>query len=155
MESVVGEKQPEKAVEILLVEDNPGDVHLTLAALNRTPISNRVHVVGDGEAAIRFLRRRDGYDSAVRPDLILMDLNLPRKGGHEVLEEIRSDEELRSLPVIVLSSSELAQDVLRSYGLRANCHIAKPLGASDFDAVVQAISSFWFEVATLPVTHGN
>ena len=84
-----------------------------------------------------------------------MDLNLPRKGGHEVLEEIRSDEELRSLPVIVLSSSELAQDVLRSYGLRANCHIAKPLGASDFDAVVQAISSFWLEVATLPVTHGN
>lgn len=145
----------EQPVEILLVEDNPGDVHLTLSALKRTAIPNRVHVVGNGEDAIRYLHRSEGFGSAVRPDLVLMDLNLPRKGGHEVLEELRSDEEFRTLPVIVFSSSERDKDVIRSYGLRASCHIAKPINANDFDHVAQAISSFWFEVATLPESDQN
>ena len=139
-----------KPIEILLVEDSPTDVLLTRRALEGSKLINRLHVVEDGVKAIAFLRREPPYADAPRPQLILLDLNMPRKDGREVLAEIKADEDLRMIPVVVLTTSNAEIDVLRSYKLHANCYITKPV---DFESFVQAIASlehFWFAVVTLP-----
>lgn len=140
-----------RPVEILLVEDNPGDVRLTQEALKESKILNRLSVVGDGEEAIAFLRRQGRYADAPYPDLLLLDLNLPRKSGREVLAEVKSDEELRRIPIVVLTSSSAEQDILKAYDLHANCYITKPLGLEQFGAVVRAVEQFWFTIVRLPV----
>jgi len=137
-------------VEILLVEDNPGDVRLTVEALKDAKVRNRLTVVGDGEAALAYLRREGRYAEAQRPDLILLDLNLPRKDGREVLQEIKADESLRSIPVVVLTTSQAEQDIAKSYNLHANCYITKPVDLDRFVEVVRAIESFWFTIVKLP-----
>jgi chemotaxis family two-component system response regulator Rcp1 len=139
-----------RPVEILLVEDNPGDAELTAEALRDGKIWNILRLVEDGEAAIRFLRREGEYTSAPRPDLILLDLNLPRKSGREVLAEIKTDEDLKQIPVIALTTSAAEEDVLRAYSLNVNCYITKPVDFDQFARVVQAIEEFWFTVVKLP-----
>jgi CheY-like chemotaxis protein len=139
-----------KAIEILLVEDNPGDVRLTREALKEGKVLNHLHVVEDGEDAVRFLRREGEFDGAVRPDLVLLDLNLPRKSGHEVLEEIKTDTDLRRIPVVVLTSSEAETDIARSYDRYANAYITKPVDLDQFISVVRAVEDFWLEVVRLP-----
>jgi chemotaxis family two-component system response regulator Rcp1 len=139
-------------IEILLVEDNPGDVRLTREALNEAKMNNRLHVAGDGVQALRFLRREEEHAEAPRPDLILLDLNLPKKSGREVLEEVKADPDLRRIPVVVLTTSEAERDILRSYELHANAYVKKPVDFSSFIDVVRAIESFWFSVVLLPPT---
>ena len=139
-----------RPVELLLVEDNPGDVRLTIEALNEGRVINNLIVVKDGQEAIAFLRRQGRYAEAARPDLILLDLNLPRKGGLEVLAEIKEDPDLKQIPVVVLTTSQAEQDVLSTYRLHANCYIVKPVDLNQFMAVVQAIKSFWLAVVMLP-----
>ena len=139
-----------KEVEILLVEDNPGDVALVQLALKDNKIKNKLHVVPDGVEAMKFLRGEDDYVDAPRPDLVLLDLNLPRKNGREVLEEIKSDQKLRSIPVCVLTSSREEEDILRSYDMAANCYITKPVDFEQFAAVVKSVEHFWFTVVKLP-----
>ena len=136
------------AIEILLVEDNPGDVRLTKEALREAKVRNRLHVAGDGIDALEMLRA-DG-DGRVRPDIILLDLNLPRKDGREVLADLKSDPELRRIPVVVVTSSEAEQDVLRSYDLHANCYITKPVDLEQFLEVVKSIEDFWLTIVKLP-----
>ncbi|HUT32973.1 MAG TPA: response regulator [Planctomycetota bacterium] len=139
-----------RPVEILLVEDNPGDVRLTREAFRTAKVSNRLHVASDGEEAMAFLRRQGRFAAAPRPDLILLDLNLPRKDGKEVLAEIKADPALRSIPVVVLTVSAEEEDVLRAYHLNANCYIAKPVEFAQFLRVVRSIESFWLTVVKLP-----
>jgi len=139
-----------RAIELLLVEDNPGDVRLTIEALKEGRVINQLTVVQDGEEAIAFLRRQGRYAGAVRPDLILLDLNLPRKGGLEVLAEIKEDPDLKQIPVVVLTTSQAEQDILRTYQLHANCYIVKPVDLNQFMNVVQAIKSFWLALVMLP-----
>jgi two-component system, chemotaxis family, response regulator Rcp1 len=139
-------------IQILMVEDNDGDVFLTLEALKGAKVANVVHVVHDGVEALDFLRRRGKYAAAVRPDLILMDLNLPRKDGREVLAEIKPDPELRGIPVVVLTSSNAEKDVTRSYDLHANCYIVKPVDFDGLIDVVRAIERFWLTLVQLPST---
>jgi chemotaxis family two-component system response regulator Rcp1 len=139
-----------KPIEILLVEDSPGDVELTREALESCKLHNRLHVVGDGEKAMAFLRRQDPYADAPRPDLMLLDLNLPRKDGREVLTEVKSDEDLKRLPVIILTSSRAEEDVLRTYNLHANCYITKPIDVDQFFKVLRSIESFWLSIVVLP-----
>lgn len=141
--------RPEPA-QILLVEDNPGDVRLTEEAFKQGRIENDLYVVSDGNEALDFLYRRDEYADAPRPDLILLDLNLPRKDGEEVLEELKADSELRSIPVIVLTSSRAEEDVVRSYELHANAYLTKPVDPDDFIETVRAFEKFWFSVVRLP-----
>ncbi|MHB8836968.1 MAG: response regulator [Candidatus Methylomirabilia bacterium] len=136
-------------VQILLVEDNPGDVRLTTEALRETKLANRLSVVGDGDAALAFLRREGKYADAPRPALILLDLNLPRKSGREVLQEIKRDPDLLTIPVAILTTSRSEEDVARAYGLHANCYISKPLDMDQFYKVVAAIENFWFSIVTL------
>ena len=140
----------EKPIEILLVEDNPGDVRLTAEALKEGKIRNHMSVVVDGEAALAFLRREGAYADAPRPDLVLLDLNLPRKDGREVLAEMKDDNDLRRIPVVVLTTSEAEEDILRMYDLHANCYITKPVDLDQFITVVKTIESFWFSVVSLP-----
>jgi len=137
-------------VEILLVEDSPTDVLLAKEALEYSKILNRLHVASDGVEAIAFLRRQGAYKDAPRPGLILLDLNLPRKDGREVLSEIKNDEQLRTIPVVVLTTSRSEADVLKAYGLHANCYIVKPVDFEKFAEVVRNIEQFWFTVVTLP-----
>lgn len=137
-------------ITILLVEDNPGDVLLTKEALNENKIKNELHIAGDGEEALKFLRREDGYENSPRPDLILLDLNLPKKDGREVLNEIKNDENLKRIPVIVLTTSKSEEDVLKMYNLHANCYITKPINLESFIRVVKSIEDFWFTVVKLP-----
>lgn len=137
-------------VEILLVEDNAGDVRLTREALKEGRIRNRLHVVSDGEHALRFLRRQDEYADAPRPDLILLDLNLPRLDGREVLTDIKNDPRLKQIPVVVLTSSRAEKDLLSAYDQHANCFITKPVGFEDFMEVVRSIESFWLSIVVLP-----
>lgn len=137
-------------VEVLLVEDSLGDVRLTREALLEGRVCNNLSVVGDGVEALEFLRRRGKHSNAVRPDLILLDLNLPRKDGREVLVEIKADPELKNILVVVLTTSHADQDVLRSYELQANCYITKPVDLEQFLGVVKAIKHFWLAVVTLP-----
>lgn len=139
-----------RSIEILLVEDNPGDVRLTQEALKEGKVHNRLHVVGDGVEAMAFLRREGRYADAVRPDLILLDLNLPRKDGREVLAEIKQDALLKVIPVVVLTTSSAEEDVLRSYNLHANCYIVKPVDLDQFIRAVKFIDDFWLTVVKLP-----
>ena len=136
--------------QILLVEDSPGDVRLTREALRDAKICNELHVVRDGEAALAFLRGEGEYAGAPRPDIVLLDLNLPRKDGREVLEEMKADDDLRRIPVIVLTTSLAEQDVLRSYDLHVNAYVTKPLDLDGFVAVVRSIESFWLSIVRLP-----
>ncbi len=137
-------------IQILLVEDSPGDVALTTEALRDARIANDLHVVGDGEAALAFLRGEGEYAGAPRPDLMLLDLNLPRKDGREVLAEVKWDENLRRIPVVVLTTSTAEVDILRSYDLHANCYISKPVDFGEFLDVVRSIEGFWLSIVRLP-----
>lgn len=139
-----------RPVEILLVEDNPGDVRLTKEALRESKVRNNLNIAADGVEALAFLRREGKHEAAVRPDLILLDLNLPRKDGREVLYEIKSDPDLRQIPVVVLTSSQAEQDILSAYGLHANCYVTKPVDFDQFIRVVQSIEDFWFTIVRLP-----
>ena len=146
-----------RPIEILLVEDNPGDVLLTEEALKDSETPNRLSVVGDGEQATAFLHREGAYRQAPRPDLVLLDLNLPRKDGRQVLEEIKADDGLRSIPVVVLTSSSAEEDIVESYDLHANSFITKPVDLDKFEKVMKAIEGFWLSCARLPGrgTHGE
>jgi CheY-like chemotaxis protein len=137
-------------IEILLVEDNPGDVDLTREALEGSKIKNLLHVVVNGEEAMAFLRRKGKYTHAPRPDLVLLDLNLPRMDGREVLAQIKSDDNLKRIPVVVLTSSKAEEDVLKTYNLHANCFITKPMDLLQFVKVVHVIEDFWFTIVKLP-----
>ena len=137
-------------VEILLVEDNPGDARLTQEALREGKLRNRIHHVCDGVEALAFLRREGEYRDAPVPDIILLDLNMPRKDGREVLMEIKADPQLRFIPVVVLTTSEAENDVVKSYELHANCYITKPVDLEKFTAIVHSIEDFWLQVVTLP-----
>lgn len=143
-------REVQEVVDILLVEDNPGDVRLTREALKEAKIRNQLYVVGDGVDAMAFLRRKGSYRDAVRPQLVLLDLNLPRMNGREVLAQIKQDESLRRIPVVILTSSQAEADVLSAYDLHANCYITKPVDLAQFLTVVQAIESFWVTIVTLP-----
>lgn len=137
-------------IEILLVEDNPADVRLTQEALKEGKVRNHLHVARDGIEAMEFLRRVGKYANAVRPDLILLDLNLPRKDGREVLADIKLDPELKAIPVVVLTTSSAEQDIFKSYKLHANCYITKPVDLDQFVHVVKSIDDFWLTVVRLP-----
>ena len=139
-----------RPIEILLVEDSPSDTELTLEALKDFKVRNHVSVVEDGVQAMQFLRRQAPYAQAPRPDLIMLDLNLPRKDGREVLAEMKSDPNLRTIPVVVLTTSQSEVDVLKSYNLGANCFITKPVGMEEFAKVVNCIEDFWFTIVRLP-----
>ncbi|MGB7848091.1 MAG: response regulator [Candidatus Acidiferrum sp.] len=147
MEPSSGHAQP---IDILLVEDNPGDVRLTQEALRDGKLLNRMHAVSDGEQAMAYLRRQGSYTQAIRPDLILLDLNLPRKDGREVLAEIKQDRDLRKIPVVIVTSSEAEQDILKPYELHTNCYVAKPVDLQKFVAVVKSIEEFWVHIVKLP-----
>lgn len=138
------------AARILLVEDNPGDVRLTIEALKEGKILNEVSVVEDGVEALDYLHRNGKYADAHRPDLILLDLNLPKKDGREVLEEIKQDAGLKKIPVVVLTTSAAERDILRAYNLHANCYITKPVDLEQFIRVVQLIEDFWLTIVKLP-----
>jgi len=135
---------------ILLVEDNPGDVRLTIEASKENKMYNNIDVIKDGVEALAFLRQEGQYADARRPDIILLDLNLPRKDGREVLEEIKNDESLRCIPVIVLTTSQAEEDILKAYGLNANCYITKPVDLNQFIKVVKSIEDFWLSIVKLP-----
>ena len=137
-------------VEILLVEDNPADVRLTQEALKEEKLHINLSVVNDGVEAIDFLRKKGKYSNAVKPDLILLDLNLPKKDGREVLKEIKSDDSLKFIPVVVLTVSRAEEDVFKSYNLHANCYITKPLDLNQFSRVVKSIKDFWLTIVKLP-----
>ena len=139
-----------KPIEILLVEDSPGDVRLAQEALKDSKIVNTLHVVGDGVEAMAFLRREGKYQGVPRPDLVLLDLNLPRKDGREVLAEVKADPDLRRIPVVILTVSKAEEDVLKTYNLHANCYITKPLDLDQFIKVVKAIEDFWLTIVKLP-----
>jgi two-component system, chemotaxis family, response regulator Rcp1 len=137
-------------VEILLVEDNPGDVRLTREALREGKVYNNLHWAKDGVEALEFLRREGKHAGAPRPDIILLDLNLPKKDGREVLEIIKGDEHLKYIPVVVLTTSKAEEDVVKSYALHANCYVTKPVDLEKFIVVVKSIDRFWLTVVTLP-----
>jgi CheY-like chemotaxis protein len=138
-----------ETVEILLIEDNPGDVRLTLEALKDSKVYNHLSVVQDGVEAMAFLRCEGAYGAAPRPDLILLDLNLPKKDGFEVLREIKSDDDLRRIPVVVLTTSSNERDIVESYDLHANCYVTKPVDLKQFMMIVQNIQHFWFSIVKL------
>jgi chemotaxis family two-component system response regulator Rcp1 len=138
------------AIEVLLVEDSPGDVRLTREAFKDAKVHINLHVAPDGAEAIAFLMREGKHANAPRPDLILLDLNLPRKDGREVLEEIKQSQTLKSIPVVILTTSASEEDILRSYLLHANCYITKPVGLEGFLKVVHSIDNFWLSVVKLP-----
>jgi len=135
---------------LLLVEDSPGDVELTREALDEARVSNELHVVADGEQAMQYLKREGRFADAVRPDLVLLDLNLPRMDGRQVLAEIKADPELRRIPVVVLTTSRAEKDVLAAYELHANAYIVKPVDLDQFLAVVRSVEGFWLSVVKLP-----
>lgn len=146
----MGETQSPSPIEILLVEDSPGDIRLTRETLRDAKVANRLHVVTDGVEAMLFLNKRGAHENAPSPDLVLLDLNLPRKDGLEVLAEMKSDPVLRRIPVVVLTTSQAEQDVVRSYNLHANCFVSKPVDLDQFARIVQSIENFWFTVVRLP-----
>ena len=139
-----------RAIAILLIEDNPGDIRLTQEILKESKIRNKIFVVNNGADAMEFLQRQGKFSDAVRPDLILLDLNLPRKDGREVLAEIKQDTVLKRIPVVILTTSKDEQDVLKTYELYANCYITKPVGLEQFVTVVRAIEDFWLAIVKLP-----
>ena len=142
-------------VQILLVEDSPGDANLTSEALRASRVANELHVVGDGETAMDYLCRRGEFTDAARPDLVLLDLNLPLKNGHEVLAELKADPELATIPVVVLTTSTADRDVLDSYRLHANSFVSKPVELDEFLDAVSKIEGFWLTVVRLPPADGN
>ena len=137
-------------IKILLVEDNPGDVRLTQEAFKEGKVSNEISVVNDGEQALTFLRREGEYVDAPRPDIILLDLNLPKKDGFEVLAEIKQDVDLKHIPVVILTTSKAQRDILETYYHHANCFITKPVDLEQFITVIQSLEAFWFNVVKLP-----
>jgi len=137
-------------IDILLIEDNPGDVRLTTEALKDSKVHNTLHVAIDGVEALAYLRREGKYSEMPRPDVILLDLNLPRKTGIEVLAEIKDDESLRVIPVVILTTSSAEEDIVKSYNLHANCYITKPVELAQFIKIVQSIDNFWFTIVKLP-----
>ncbi len=139
-----------RSVEILLVEDNPADVRLTQVAIKNSKIANNLHVVNDGVEAINFLRKQGTFKDKPKPDLILLDLNLPKKNGFEVLSEIKADPNLRRIPVVILSISDAEEDLLKTYNLYANCYIKKPVDIIEFEKIVKSIGNFWFSIVILP-----
>lgn len=139
-----------KPVDILLVEDNPGDVLLTEEAFLQAKIKSNIHVAEDGEIALKMLRQEGEYNAAILPDIILLDLNLPKKDGREVLQEIKADDFLKKIPVVILTSSQAEQDITKSYNLHANSYIIKPVNLERFGEIVQAIENFWFSIVALP-----
>ncbi|MBI5557101.1 MAG: response regulator [Deltaproteobacteria bacterium] len=142
--------ETKNCIEILLVEDNPADVLLMEEAMHDAGSCNKLHVVNDGEEAMAYLRGQGVYAAAPRPDLVMLDLNLPKKDGREVLKEIKEDSGLMHIPVIIISTSQSEEEILNSYRLHANCFISKPVDLNKFIAIVQAIDDFWFSVARLP-----
>lgn len=139
-----------RPIEILLVEDNPGDVRLTLEALEEGKVMNNLSVVGDGVEALAFLRQEGKHADAPYPDLILLDLNLPKKNGYEVLKEIKKDPSLKRIPVVILTVSKDEEDILKSYNLHANCYITKPVDLDQFINIVKSIEDFWLSLVKLP-----
>ena len=139
-----------RPVEVLLVEDSPGDVVLTRKALERSRLLNNLHVARDGVEALAFLHREPEFADAPRPDLILLDLNLPKKDGREVLQEIKEDPDLKRIPVVILTTSSAEEDILRSYNLHANGYVTKPVDVDEFFRVVQSIEDYWFTIVKLP-----
>jgi CheY-like chemotaxis protein len=137
-------------VRILLVEDNPGDVRLTQEALKEAKFRNTLHVVGDGVEALAYLRQQGKYSGATRPHMVMLDLNMPRMDGREVLEAIKTDPDLRRIPVVVLTSSEAETDIAKAYELHANAYVTKPVGIDHFLEVVKSIEEFWVEIVKLP-----
>lgn len=139
-----------RAIEILLVEDNPGDIDLTKEALEESKVLSNLHLASDGTEAMAFLRKQGEHSGAVHPDLILLDLNLPKMGGCEVLAEIKNDPALQRIPVVVLTTSQAEQDVLKAYNLHANCYITKPVDLMQFSLAVRSVEDFWFSIVKLP-----
>jgi CheY-like chemotaxis protein len=140
-----------RTIEILLVEDNPGDARLAVEALKESEEPNNLHIVGDGEEAIAFLHREGRYADALLPDLILLDLNLPKKNGREVLAEIKEDPDLRRIPVVAMTISNAEEDILNTYNLHVNCYITKPVDLESFMKVFKSLEAFWLTVARLPL----
>jgi CheY-like chemotaxis protein len=143
-------EQLSRSVEILLVEDNPGDVRLTLEALKEGKMRNHLSVAEDGAEALAFLRREGKHTGAPRPDLIFLDLNLPKKDGREVLAQIKKDDNLKSIPVVILTTSKAEEDIIKTYNLHANCYVTKPVDLEQFIKVVRTIEDFWFSIVKLP-----
>lgn len=143
-----------KPIHILLVDDDEADILLTRRALQRDKLLLEVHEVQNGEDCMAFLRKQPPYEDAPRPDIVLLDLNMPRMGGLEVLEAVRADPELRFLPIVILTTSSSDEDIVRSYNLNANCYITKPVNLSEFKRVIESIEHFWFTVVRLPTSAG-
>lgn len=139
-----------RPIDVLLVEDNPGDVRLTLEAFKAAKVRNTIHVVNDGAEAISYLKREGDYKNAGRPDLILLDLNLPKQNGREVLAQIKADGDLKRIPVVILTTSQAEADIEQSYELHANCFITKPVDLDRFMEIVNSIEDFWLTVVRLP-----
>ena len=143
-------RETDRPIQILLIEDNPGDVRLIREALKDVKVRNELHVVEDGKEPMTFLRQEGKYPDAPRPDLILLDLNLPKKDGRDVLAQIKANEDFRRIPVVVLTTSRAEEDILKSYSLNANCYISKPVDLDGFVATIKAIEHFWLNIVTLP-----
>lgn len=139
-----------RPVEVLLVEDSPGDVRLTREALKEGKVRNNLNVVSDGVEAMEYLLREGAYANATRPDIVLLDLNMPRKDGREVLAEMKADKNLRRIPVVILTTSEAEQDILRTYDLHANCYLTKPVDLDQFISIVKSVEDFWLTIVKLP-----
>ncbi|MEH1820672.1 MAG: response regulator [Nostoc sp.] len=144
------DSHPIEPIEILLVEDSPEDADLTVEILGDAKVLNQIHVVEDGVEALKFLRQQGNYANAPRPDLILLDLNLPRKDGREVLAELKADPDLKLIPVVVLTTSGANEDILRTYALNANCYVTKPVSLEEFAKVIRSIEFFWLVAVKLP-----
>ena len=155
MNEHISSQSTTKAVEILLVEDSPADVALTQEALEDSKLSNNLYIVNDGEEALAFLHKEGKYASMPKPDLILLDLNLPKKTGLEVLREVKKDETLRLIPVVIMTVSKDEKDIVESYRLHANCYIRKPVKFGEFIEIVKSIKNFWFSIVTLPTKAEN
>lgn len=144
------QKQKMKPIDILIVEDNPGDARLIKEVINGNKIQCQLHLVKDGVEAMNFLNRKEEFTGSPRPDLIFLDLNLPKKDGREVLAEIKTDDNLKQIPVVVMTTSQAEEDILKSYSLHANCYVTKPLDLDQFVNVVKSIEDFWFSLVKLP-----
>lgn len=143
-------KEKIRPIEILLVDDNPGDIRLTQEALKESKVLNNIHIVEDGMEALEFLRKEGRFKNEITPDIILLDLNLPKRNGREVLTEIKNDELLKKIPVVILTISRAEEDILKSYELHANCYITKPVDMNQFIKIVRSIENFWFSIVRLP-----
>ena len=139
-----------RPIEILLVDDNPGDIRLTQEALKESKVLNNIHIVEDGMEALEFLRKEGRFKNVITPDIVLLDLNLPKRNGREVLAEIKEDDFLKKIPVVILTMSRAEEDILKSYALHANCYITKPVDMDQFIKIVRSIESFWFSIVKLP-----